>query len=568
MLEQLIYKFKKSETLLLCAIILKNPISEEILDKELSVIDEFEEYSVFDSVTSLEHKFFIQYSNNEYIINPYLQEVCYTFMRKKRSHEFARVEQIPFFKQNNLPNYDEIKQAHEKGDYPTFYRLLNKKRKEGRYEEVIEILHEVYWNDENKGAILNEIGLTYKWQKKIEEAKKYFKQGIEFKNIQSFTELSIIFKEQGKYDDATKILGESLLLQDDNPQTLNELGIIKRLQGKPIDAIKYFEKGIELNNIQSYTEISILYKEHEQYGNAINVLNSALVKEPKNVRILNELGIVYKLQKDYKNAIEVFKNLIDKFNHPPAYNELAIVYLKQERFDEALSIVEDGLVKQIYNDDYLLSTKKRIIQAKNKTNVHMNNNKVVKNTKKILFLAANPNDQSRIQSDKEHRKIKEEVAKGKYRDKFIFLPPQFAVTISELIKAMNEEPNIIHFSGHGEKEGLCITTDNNETQVLPIEALKRIFKNLNNITEIVLLNGCYTTEQAKIISSFGMFVVGINEEIDDEASISFAKGLYNGLGEGKIFEDAFNDAMIVLLTEFNDYANYFEVWKNSQKLNL
>jgi hypothetical protein len=65
-----------------------------------------------------------------------------------------------------------------------------------------------------------------------------------------------------------------------------------------------------------------------------------------------------------------------------------------------------------------------------------------------------------------------------------------------------------------------------------------------------------------------MYVVGNNLPITDPAAISFSKGFYNGLGEGKSFEDAFNDAMIVVLTENPSASEIIEVWKDGQKLNL
>ncbi|PID58769.1 hypothetical protein CSB45_01865 [candidate division KSB3 bacterium] len=188
--------------------------------------------------------------------------------------------------------------------------------------------------------------------------------------------------------------------------------------------------------------------------------------------------------------------------------------------------------------------------------------------KKILFLSANPTDQSRLQTDKEYRMIKAEMERGQTRDVFTFLPPQFAVTITELLRAMNDKPQIVHFSGHGETEGIVIAADSNATQRVPARALKRLFAPLKGITELVLLNSCYSAEQAKMISACGMCVIGMNVAVDDEAAISFAKGLYNGLGAGKTPEAAYNDAMIVLETEHPHAADVVEVWKNGEQLEL
>lgn len=188
--------------------------------------------------------------------------------------------------------------------------------------------------------------------------------------------------------------------------------------------------------------------------------------------------------------------------------------------------------------------------------------------RKILFIAANPSDASRLQTDREHRIIKAEIERGSHRDKFEFLQPQLAVTITELLRAMNTEPNIVHFSGHGTSEGIYITGDDNQSQILTAEVLERLFKPLKECTEIVVLNSCYSASQAELISRLGMYVIGNNLPIGDDAAISFAKGLYNGLSEGKSFEAAVNDARIVIMTEARDYSAVIEVWAGGCKLDV
>jgi len=189
-------------------------------------------------------------------------------------------------------------------------------------------------------------------------------------------------------------------------------------------------------------------------------------------------------------------------------------------------------------------------------------------TIKIQFVAANPTDQSRMQTDREYQIIKSEIERGRSRDLYEFCQPQFSVTSTELLRAMNDKPEIVHFSGHGGENGIIIVTDNNESQQVPDKALKRLFHSLQGITKVVLLNSCYSTKQAKLISEFDIFAIGMNLPIGDEAAISFSKGFYTGLGEGKSFEKAFNDAMIVLLIENPQYAQVVEVWKNGEKLEL
>lgn len=187
---------------------------------------------------------------------------------------------------------------------------------------------------------------------------------------------------------------------------------------------------------------------------------------------------------------------------------------------------------------------------------------------KILFLAANPTNEARLQTDHEYRLIQQELKLGNQSDKYEFLQPRLSVTVETLLRAIDEHPQIVHFSGHGQEDGIIISKDDNTAHVLGTRAIKRLFKKLKGQTRIVLLNNCYSASQAEVISKFGMYVVGYNLPIGDKAAISFARGLYIGLGQGDSFEDAYDDAMFVLEAKAEEYADSVEVWKDGKKLDL
>lgn len=189
-----------------------------------------------------------------------------------------------------------------------------------------------------------------------------------------------------------------------------------------------------------------------------------------------------------------------------------------------------------------------------------------KTAKTILFAAANPSNEARIETDREHRTIKEEMQKGTHRDQFSFLPTQLAVRITELMRAFKNTPTIIHFAGHGVEAGILVSTDQNESQLLNDATIQRLFKPLKGKTELVLLNSCYSAYQAELISKTGMIVIGHNLPIGDEAAISFSKGFYLGLSEGLNYEDAYNDGITTVLAENEEYASVIEVWSNGERL--
>ncbi len=209
-----------------------------------------------------------------------------------------------------------------------------------------------------------------------------------------------------------------------------------------------------------------------------------------------------------------------------------------------------------------------VISGVSGSKIQIGGNKPAIPKEKILFLAANPSDASRLQTDLEYRIIKAELERGQSRDSYEFLLPQLSLTIGELIRAMKVKPEIVHFSGHGTTKGIVTVQDNNLHQILPIPALQRLFKRVKGHTKVVLLNACHSAAQAEMISKFGMYVIGNNLPIGDNAAISFAKGFYIGLGDGKTVEEAFDDAMIVLLTENAQYVDVVEIWKDGVQLDL
>lgn len=201
----------------------------------------------------------------------------------------------------------------------------------------------------------------------------------------------------------------------------------------------------------------------------------------------------------------------------------------------------------------------------------MNTNSTEKSSsddsKTVLFAAANPTNTGRIQIDKEHNIIEEEMQRGSKREGYTFLPPKFAARINDLIRALKSKPFILHFAGHGEQEGILLSDNNNKSLMLQDDAIKRLFKPLIGHTQLVLLNNCYSAQQAELISTFGMYVIGHRMPVTDIAALSFAKGFYLGLGEGMNFEDAYNDALTIVLAENVGAKITVEVWKDGKQLN-
>lgn len=185
--------------------------------------------------------------------------------------------------------------------------------------------------------------------------------------------------------------------------------------------------------------------------------------------------------------------------------------------------------------------------------------------KTILFLASSPSDKARLRLDIEQREIQADLQRSKFRNEFDF-KSQPALRFQDLIHTLREtKPWAVHFSGHGDGDlGLVLEDTNGKTLHLDNEILNQIFALLKNHTQCVLLNACYSEQQAKQIAQHIPYVVGMNKAIPDNIGIQFAQQFYAGLGAGETVENAFNWAKIAVMGMNKLDANIPVLYKHGQ----
>ena len=159
---------------------------------------------------------------------------------------------------------------------------------------------------------------------------------------------------------------------------------------------------------------------------------------------------------------------------------------------------------------------------------------------RILILAANPLDSSRLRLDEELREIEAVLSRAKQRDRFD-IRPQYATRPSDIQQALLDyNPQIVHFCGHGDgAKGLIFEDDSGRSQFVKAQALANLFELFADQVKCVVLNACYSEVQAVAIVAHIDAVIGMNQPIGDTAAIRFAEGFYRGLGAGKDVEFAY-----------------------------
>lgn len=156
------------------------------------------------------------------------------------------------------------------------------------------------------------------------------------------------------------------------------------------------------------------------------------------------------------------------------------------------------------------------------------------NRYRILFLAANPSDSEPLRLYEEIRAIDEKIRRAEFGDMFEIVQ-HWAVRVDEIQEFfLRHSPHIVHFSGHGSTSGeLILQNRSGETHPVSARALSNLFSTLKDNIRCVVLNACYSENQAVAIANHIECVVGMSRAISDEAAVAFASAFYRGLGFGK-----------------------------------
>jgi CHAT domain len=182
---------------------------------------------------------------------------------------------------------------------------------------------------------------------------------------------------------------------------------------------------------------------------------------------------------------------------------------------------------------------------------------------RILFLAANPAGSSPLRLDQEVRTIDKALRSAGVRERFE-LEQSWAVTFADLQEGLLRfQPDLVHWSGHGnvtgelafEAEALyrslrppavsvgLVLPDTDQRQV-PVAALAQLFSLARGKVRCVVLNACYSEEQARTIAESIDCVIGMSSAITDESAIRFSASFYGALAYGQSVRTSFELACV------------------------
>jgi hypothetical protein len=143
--------------------------------------------------------------------------------------------------------------------------------------------------------------------------------------------------------------------------------------------------------------------------------------------------------------------------------------------------------------------------------------------------------------DEEVRGIDRALRLAEFRDRFD-IRQHWAVRYGDLQELfLRHRPDIVHFSGHGSAASeIILATEAGGSHPVSSRALSALFSVLKDNIRCVVLNACYSEPQAQAIAQHIDAVVGMTNQIGDEAAINFAAAFYQALGFGRSVQTAFD----------------------------
>jgi len=109
--------------------------------------------------------------------------------------------------------------------------------------------------------------------------------------------------------------------------------IIKKKKQYYLELCK--KKAGQRKDASSYFELGILYKENNDFDNAIKSFKKTIELNPKHSNALYELGVVYEQQKDYDEAIKNYTESLRIKENSEAFQNLGVCYLKKGMMKES-----------------------------------------------------------------------------------------------------------------------------------------------------------------------------------------------------------------------------------------
>lgn len=163
----------------------------------------------------------------------------------------------------------------------------------------------------------------------------------------------------------------------------------------------------------------------------------------------------------------------------------------------------------------------------------------------VLFLAGTTEGgEASLRLDREFREVEKELRASEHRDR-ITVVVAHAVRINDILAAFNaHDPDVVHFSGHGDTDMLLLDGADGRPHELRDEHLGLLLGAARKPIRLLVLNACFSAEQAAMATDYVEAAIGMDLSIADESAKTFAAQFYGSIAAGNTLGNSFDQARV------------------------
>ena len=166
----------------------------------------------------------------------------------------------------------------------------------------------------------------------------------------------------------------------------------------------------------------------------------------------------------------------------------------------------------------------------------------------VLFFASNPAETPAIDLETELSTIRTSLAAGPDQERWMV---RDGGSLSDFASAvLTHRPEIVHIGAHGSPDGNLVVEADDGLRHMSIAAIANVLTASALRVRAIVLNACYSHEQAVKLAPYADFVIGMSREIGDRAALRFAEAFYRALA----FDREIRDAFLLALADLDLHA--------------
>ncbi len=224
--------------------------------------------------------------------------------------------------------------------------LIKKKgtllRKLNRYEESVDTFKILLNRGKIDVEVYYNLAFNYIEMGDFDNAKEMFKKCItlEPQNPYAHKDLGVLYLKMNCYDWAVDEMQEAIKLEDDVSEFHYSLGVSYMMLSRIDEAKESFKKAIEYEpeNADALAYLGYVYLIERDKEKALKTLQKALKIDPNNFLAKNHIAKYYFQEGKYDIAIEFLLDIVQSIKDDETLNMLAICYLEQKQYENAMGI--------------------------------------------------------------------------------------------------------------------------------------------------------------------------------------------------------------------------------------